>query len=185
MTPFRLREAARRIRAGAVAAYPTEAVWGLGCNPLDAEAVDRILSLKGRPIGKGLILIAADFRQLRPYVEPLHPERMAAVLDSWPGPHTWLLPAAPACPVWLTGAHATLAVRVTAHPIAAALCRTAGMPLVSTSANRAGHPPARTALQVRLGCGDGIDLIVPGPTAGLDRPTPIRDGVTGALLRAG
>jgi L-threonylcarbamoyladenylate synthase len=185
MSPFRLREAARLLQSGGVLAYPTEAVYGLGCDPLDHAAVRRILAFKGRPMAKGLILIAAEFRQLRHFVRPLDDaRRMTDVLASWPGPHTWLLPAAPACPVWLTGAHDTLAVRVTAHPLAAALCRTAGMPLVSTSANRAGRPPARTVLQARRRCGPEVDAYLSGPTGGLARPTPIRDAVRGALLRA-
>jgi L-threonylcarbamoyladenylate synthase len=184
MSPFQLREAARRLQAGAVVAYPTEAVYGLGCDPLDAEAVQRILAIKGRPVHKGLILIAADFDQLQPFLGRLANAHLTAVQATWPGPHTWLLPAAPHCPTWLTGRHATLAVRVTAHPVAAALCRAAGMPLVSTSANRAGHPPARTALRVRRCCGAEVDYIVPGPTGGLRRPTAIRDARSGELVRA-
>ncbi len=185
MSGFRLREATRRLRAGAVVAYPTEAVWGLGCDPLNPEAVARILRLKGRPMRKGLILNAADFAQLRPFVCPVADDRMAAILATWPGPHTWLLPAAPHCPAWLTGNHDTLAVRVTAHPVAAALCRAAAMPLVSTRATRSGRPPARTALPVRLRCGPAVDLILPGATGSLRRPTPIRDGRSNRLLRDG
>jgi L-threonylcarbamoyladenylate synthase len=185
MSPFQLREAVRRVQAGAVVAYPTEAVYGLGCDPLDADAVQRILAIKGRPVHKGLILIAADFAQLRSFVGELDVQRQAEVRATWPGPHTWLLPAAPHCPSWLTGRHDSLAVRVTAHPLAAALCRQAGMPLVSTSANRAGRRPARSALGVRRCCGAEVDYILHGPTGGLQRPTAIRDARSGALLRPG
>ncbi len=185
ISPFRLREAARLIRGGGVVAHPTEAVYGLGCHPLAVEAVGRILAIKGRPISKGLILIAADFAQLEPFVRPVAAEVMTEVLAGWPGPRTWLLPASPGCPPWLTGAHDTLAVRVTAHPLAAALCDAAGTPLVSTSANRAGRPAARSALAVRRCCGAEIDLILSGPTSGLAAPTPIRDAASGALIRAG
>ncbi|HEY5719640.1 MAG TPA: Sua5/YciO/YrdC/YwlC family protein, partial [Gammaproteobacteria bacterium] len=119
MTPWRLRAAARAVRRGGVIAYPTEAVYGLGCDPLDAVAVFELLELKGRPVGKGLILIAADFAHLRPFVDEVGPAAMAAVHASWPGPHTWLLPARAATPPWLSGDFDTLAVRVTAHPVAA------------------------------------------------------------------
>ena len=184
MSPFRLREAARRLRRGAVLAYPTEAVYGLGCDPSNAAAVYRLLAIKGRSPAKGLILIAAEFGQFGPYVQALDEgHRMAEILASWPGPNTWLLPATKACPSWLTGRHTTLAVRVTAHPIAAALCRAAGTPIVSTSANRSGRPPARTALQVRLRCGGAPDLVLHGSTGGLSRPTTIRDAATGAVIR--
>jgi L-threonylcarbamoyladenylate synthase len=167
---------------GAVIAYPTEAVYGLGCDPWDACAVRRILEIKRRPEHKGLILIAADFSQLEPFVEPLEASVMSRIWPTWPGPVTWLLPARSVTPHWLTGRHDTLAVRVTAHPLAAALCRTAG-PLVSTSANRGGHPPARSALQVRLRLDGDVDDILAGDCGGRAQPSTIRDGRTGEVIR--
>jgi L-threonylcarbamoyladenylate synthase len=184
MSPFRLREAARAIRGGAVVAYPTEAVYGLGCDPLNPMAVQRLLAIKRRPQHKGVILIAAAFEQLRPFVAPLRGARRQQVLAEWPGPVTWVLPAADGVPDWLSGGRGTLAVRVTAHPLAAALCRSAGMPLVSSSANAAGRPPARSSLQVRLRC-PGVDVVLSGDTGGLRRPTQIRDLASGRQLRAG
>jgi L-threonylcarbamoyladenylate synthase len=106
-------------------------------------------------------------------------------LDStWPGPVTWLLPARRDTPRWLRGQHASIAVRVTAHPLAAALCRAFGGPIVSTSANASGRPPARTGVQARLRC-PAADVFVAGATGGLARPSSIRDAVTGAELRPG
>ncbi|HSO78728.1 MAG TPA: Sua5/YciO/YrdC/YwlC family protein, partial [Chromatiaceae bacterium] len=104
----RLRLAAHWIKAGGVVAYPTEAVYGLGCDPWNGAATRRILTLKQRPESKGLIVIAADFSQLTPFVVPLEAERMAVILASWPGPNTWLLPARPEVPPWLRGEHETL-----------------------------------------------------------------------------
>ncbi len=181
--PWQLRRAAECVRQGGLIAYPTEAVYGLGCDPLDGVAVRRLLALKQRPEHKGLILIAADFDQLRPFVRELPEEVMARVHASWPGAATWLLPAAPGVPIWLTGRHATLAVRVTAHPLAAALCRACNSPLVSTSANVSNRPPARTALQVRLRLGDAIDFILTGAVGALAQPTPIRDAQSGHWVR--
>ena len=109
---------------------------------------------------------------------------MTEIRASWPGPHTWLLPACSTTPDWLTGRFDTLAVRVTAHPLAAALCRVYGGAIVSTSANRAARPPARTALQVRLALGGQVDTVLAGRCVGADRPSTIRDGRTGRLLRA-
>ncbi len=195
----RLRLAVDWLRRGGVVAYPTEAVYGLGCDPWNGAAVRRILAMKRRPEAKGLILIAADLAQLAPFVQWLEPNRMADILATWPGPHTWLLPARPETPVWLRGQHDTLAVRVTAHPLAAALCRAAGRALVSTSANRASHTPARTALEVRLRLGAGggwarataadrgaylqADYLLVGPCGGRAQCSSIRDGRTGHLLR--
>ena len=183
--PFQLKQAARMVNAGGVIAYPTEAVYGLGCHPLDADAVLRLLRLKQRPVDKGLILIAADLEQLLPYVQPLSPALHRRVAGTWPGPVTWLVPARPETPWWLRGAHDTIAVRVTAHPLAAALCRAAGTALVSTSANRAGQAPARTALRVQRVFGKGVDLIMHGALGGASKPSEIRDARTGKVLRAG
>lgn len=179
----RLALAAHWVARGGLVAYPTEAVYGLGCDPRNGTAVRRLLALKVRSEAKGLILIAADWSQLEAYVRPLDPGRMTVIGATWPGPVTWLLPARRETPAWLTGDHATLAVRVTAHPLAAALCRCWGGALVSTSANRAARPPARTPLAVRRALGDGLDYILSGPCGGSARPSSIRDGRTGAVLR--
>ena len=184
MSPFALRRAAGVLRNGGILAYPTEAVYGLGCDPLNPAAVDRLLVLKGRAAAKGLILIAADFGQLAPFVRLPDKDRMAAIEASWPGPNTWIFEAADATPWWLTGGRDTIAVRVTAHAGAAALCRAFGGALVSTSANRAGLRPARSPLEVRHQLPRGIDLILSGTLGGAARPTRIRDARTGATLRA-
>jgi L-threonylcarbamoyladenylate synthase len=181
---FRLRRAVRVMRAGGVVAYPTEAVYGLGCDPLNHDAVMRLLTIKRRPPEKGLILIASRFDQLTPFLRATGEEVRQRVDATWPGPVTWLLPASPATPNWLRGMHDSLAVRVTAHPLAAALCEAFGGPIVSTSANASGRPPARTALQAVLRC-PGVDLVLVGATGGLRRPTPIRDALSGKLLRVG
>jgi len=180
----RLRVAARYVRDGGILAYPTEAVYGLGCDPRNRAAVQRLLAIKRRPEHKGLILIAADFTQLAPFVEPLDAPRMKAIHATWPGPVTWLLPARPDTPGWLRGQHATLAVRVTAHPIAAALCTAVDSALVSTSANLNNRPPARTPLQVRSALGSQVNLILTGLCGTRARPSTIRDGRTGTIIRA-
>lgn len=173
------------MRLGGLIAYPTEAVFGLGCDPLNKQAVWRLLELKQRPIHKGLILIAADFSQLEPFLESLTPFDQNRLRATWPGPHTWLIPARTTAPPWLRGRHDTLAVRVTAHPLAAALCRLCRHPLVSTSANLSGRPPARTALAVRRQLGRDIDYVLPGPTGGAVNPTKIQDLRTGQSIRLG
>lgn len=185
MDRLRIRAVARVVRAGGLIAYPTEAVYGLGCDPRNRDAVRRLLLLKRRPAHKGLILIAADAAQLAPYMMPLSATEQARLDASWPGPHTWLVPTPTATPRWLRGRHATLAVRVTAHPLAAALCRACGHPLVSTSANRSGRPALRSARAVRIQLGRALDGLLPGPTGGAARPTAIRDLRSGQQLRAG
>lgn len=183
--PWQLRKAAHVLHAGGVVAYPTEAVFGLGCDPNNPHAVRRLLDLKQRDWHKGLILIAADIRQLEPYLLPLNEKLHAQVMATWPGPVTWLLPARPETPKWLRGRFDSLAVRVTAHPLAADLCRAFGGPIVSTSANRAGQQPARSPLQVQLRLGAGVDAIVHGPLGGRLQPSEIRDAASGQVIRPG
>ena len=174
------------LRAGGVVAYPTEAVWGLGCDPRDEAAFARLFALKQRPPTQGVLLIAADFAQLEPYIDlaAMPAVALARARADWPGPHTWIFPRAADVPAWIAGGHAGIAVRVTAHPPAAALCHAYGGALVSTSANRHGDAPARSADEVRALFGDDrIDAILNGPTGGLERPTPIRDAIAGTVVR--
>lgn len=178
-----LDPAVEALRHGGVIAYPTEAVFGLGCDPGDADALGRLLALKQRPADKGLILIAADEDQLAPWLAPIEPALARRVRPTWPGATTWLLPAAPDCPALLSGGHDTLAVRVTDHPVAAALCRTWGGALVSTSANRSGGEPARDADGARALFGGAVDAVVDAPVGARERPSVIRDARTGATLR--
>ena len=178
-------EAARVLARGGLVAYPTEAVWGLGCDPFDAPAVQRLFDLKQRSAAKGVILIAAALEQLEPLIDlaALPDARRREVLASWPGPATWTMPCREHIPERLRGDHATLAVRVTAHPVAAALCRAFGRPIVSTSANLAGAPPPRLRGEIDERVLAGVDGVVEGATGGLERPTPIRDAHSGHPLR--
>ncbi len=180
---FALQRAAFTLQKGGIVAYPTEAVYGLGCDPRDREAVFRLLALKQRPVHKGLILIAADLAQLLPYIEEPPPSRKRWLEESWPGPVTWVMPARANTPVWLRGKHATLAVRVTAHPLAGALCRAFGGAIVSTSANPAGRAPARTPLAVRRYFDSQLEMILHGETGPLRNPTEIRNLADGRIVR--
>jgi L-threonylcarbamoyladenylate synthase len=179
MPAHSVAQAARVLRRGGLVAYPTEHCYGLGCDPMNRSAVLRLLQLKRRPWRKGLIVLAAEVAQLAPYVEAIPP----AVLASWPGPYTWLLPARAGVPAWLTGEHLKIAVRVTAHPIAAALARAARLAIVSTSANRAGEAPARSEREVRRRLGNAVDFVLPGPVGDARAPTPIRDAASGIVVR--
>lgn len=184
--PLTLAQATDAVRNGGVIAYPTEAVWGLGCDPNNESAVQKLLAIKQRPVDKGLILIAANLDQLRPYLDlpALPSERLAEVLATWPGPHTWVMPAQRQAPRWITGAHEGIAVRISAHPVVVALCMAFGTPLVSTSANFAGAPAPVTREAFDPALLAALDGIMAGDTGGLARPTPIRDARTGAELRA-
>ena len=178
-----MRQAAAVVAAGGVVAYPTEHCFGLGCNPLNEQAVRRILGLKRRSWDKGLIVISDHIRRLTRIVELSDPTLLVQPLASWPGPYTWLLPALSSTPLWLKGRHNTLAVRIPGHRIALELCRRAGSAVVSTSANRKDQLPFRTATRVRSEFGDAIDWIVDGPVGNSMAPSVIRDAATGRLIR--
>jgi len=178
-----LIRAHRELQAGGLLAYPTEAVFGLGCDPWNEVAVRRLLALKRRPERKGLILIASEFQQLRPFLAPMSVAMKRRANAEWPGPVTWLLPARTGLPRWLRGGHRSIAVRVTAHPGAAALCRAYGGALVSTSANHSGSPPCRDVHCVRRVFGADIDLILPGRVGDDATPTRIVDAASAAVIR--
>ncbi|PLW84479.1 tRNA threonylcarbamoyladenosine biosynthesis protein RimN [Kineobactrum sediminis] len=179
-----LRAAVRVLGQGGVIACPTEAVWGLTCDPGNPDAVARLLDLKQRPVSKGLILVAADMSQLAPLLATLTEAQRSKLALSWPGPTTWLLPHNNCIPAWVHGEHDTIAVRVSAHNTVAALCRAWGGPLVSTSANPAGSRPATAAFQVRRYFQQQLDYIVPGAVGGATRPSVIRDLLTDRIIRS-
>lgn len=180
-----LERAVRVLRAGGIVAYPTEAVYGLGCDPRNRRAVERLLALKRRPRDLGLILIAAGPRQLEPFIRWPDAATRDRVLATWPGPVTWVLPARFGVPQWLRGRHAGLAVRVTGHPPAAQLCRRFAGALVSTSANVHGRQPVRRAADLPRALRAGIDYVLEGSTGGRARCSEIRDALSGRVLRPG
>ncbi len=184
LSEHKIRQAANYVKCGGLIAYPTEAVYGLGCHPLNRQAILKLLQLKQRPIEKGLILIAANFEQLLPYIKFNNSDRLNVIRATWPGPITWLFPAHPSTPRWLSGNHHTIAVRVTGHPIAARISKGAGTALVSTSANKTGFEPARTALRVRQYFKHNSILVVNGAAGNYQgAATAIFDAVSGQQLR--
>lgn len=183
LSRFKLQQASHQLEMGKLVAYPTEAVYGLGCDPVNEDAVMELLNLKQRSIEKGLILIAAHFEQLTPFLD--YDEKiLARVQTNFPEAITWVIPAQSWVPKWLTGKHQSLAIRVTAHPLSKALCEQFDYPLVSTSANPHHRQPARNALQVRSYFSKSSNLtIVNGLTGGNKNPSKIYDAVTGRCLR--
>jgi L-threonylcarbamoyladenylate synthase len=177
-----IQKGARILRQGGVIAYPTEGVFGLGCLPGDAAAVTRVLDIKRRDPARGLILIAATPGQLASWCEL--PDAGGTLESSLERPVTWLVPARPTVPFAIRGAHHTVAVRITSHPVAAALCAAARSAIVSTSANIAGQNPARNAFVLRRNFGHLVDFIVPGSCGPAGSASEIRDLATGRIVRA-
>ncbi len=188
---FRIQRALHALRQGAIIACPTEGVWGLGCDPFNADAVLALLALKQRPLHKGLILVAASTGQLAPFLAGLTNKQRDTLNASWPGPNTWLVPANDCVPPWISGGQSTVALRVSAHPLLQQLCAQFSGPIVSTSANISGRPAAKSLLQVQLQFAapdrrlpGGRVVLVPGALGADGKPTTIRNLVTGNVIRS-
>jgi L-threonylcarbamoyladenylate synthase len=171
--------------AGGIIAYPTEAVFGLGCDPDNQQAVEKLLFIKQRPVEKGLILLAANYSQLLPYVDDakIPQDKRFTVLSRWPAAITQVLPANKNIPSYLTGQFSTIAVRITDHPEVVKLCNSVNKPIVSTSANLTGQPPATSYQNLDENLIDQIDFIVKADTLGYTKPSTIIDGLTGETFR--
>ncbi len=184
MNTLLIREACSHLREGGVIAYPTEAVWGLGCDPWNEQAVLRILELKEREVEKGLIIVAADEQQIQPLLESLDASQRQALRATWPGPVTWLIQDPEGLyPGWVKGEHKSIAIRISAHPLVHALCREFGKPIISTSANKAGEPEIRSRLRIDEQFSSSIDFILDGELGDSSQPSQIRDLQSGTILR--
>jgi L-threonylcarbamoyladenylate synthase len=177
-----LQKAARILRSGGVIAYPTEGVYGFGCLPDEFAAVSRVLAIKKRDPALGLVLVASDIEQLDDWIAL--PENAPDLTSSSDQPVTWIVPATDAVPYWIRGEHSGLAIRMTTHPVARALCDAADSALVSTSANTHGRPPARNAFVLRRRFGALVDYIVPGACGPASGPSEIRELTSGKVLRS-
>jgi L-threonylcarbamoyladenylate synthase len=185
ITALSIQQAASHLKAGEVIAYPTEAVYGLGCDPANEQAVRHLLALKQRSPDAGLILIADRYDYFKPFIGSVDDAQLKVALASWPGPVTWLFPRALTVPDWLAGKHPAIALRLTAHPVCRALCAAFGGAIVSTSANASGQPAPYNTEQVSHYFPKGLAGIVKGELGGRELPSEIRDLATGQLIRAG
>ncbi|MDH5516513.1 MAG: Sua5/YciO/YrdC/YwlC family protein [Gammaproteobacteria bacterium] len=181
VSPFIIRKTALAIKQGELVAYPTEAVFGLGCDPYQHAAVQRLLTLKQRPVEKGLILVASDLQQLDDFIEPLTEQQIQTI--SRHANTSWVVPAKNA-PIWLRGKHDTLAIRLSAHPLVRTLCDYLQQPVVSTSANPAGRNPARNSLHCHQYFQHELAIIINSETGSLAQPTEIRNLLTQQIIRA-
>ncbi|MGQ0810569.1 MAG: L-threonylcarbamoyladenylate synthase [Nitrospiraceae bacterium] len=163
-----------------IIAFPTESFYGLGVNPMDAQAVARLCSIKSRPSGKPILVLIGDPGQLSSLISQIPPAARVLMEQLWPGPLTIIFPASNLLPGMLTGDTGTIGIRLTAHPLTAAVLRRVG-PLTGTSANRSGEPPGQTPEEVQAQLGSEIDLILDGgrspggvPSTVIDARSPVR-----------
>lgn len=171
------------LRCGDVIAYPTEAVWGLGCDPFNSHAVEKVLALKNRHWSKGLILVAGDISQLDFLLGELSGEQKQKLNETWPGHVTWLVPHHGKVSPLVCGEHDTIALRVSTHPLIKSLCHKFAGPIVSTSANPQGLPPARTSFDANRYFKKRGVLFSPGVVGKSQAPSKIIDLRSGNIIR--
>lgn len=186
------------LKAGNLLAYPTEAVWGIGCDPFNERAVKQILAIKNRPVTKGMIVIAPSIDPIQPFFNNLSESQTQAILQSWHNQNnrqqatTWLFPLpnnlSINIPDWVTGGRDSLAIRLIAHPMIAQLCQSLISPsnpygfLISTSCNPSGETPANNLSEAQHYFGDTIAYFE-DKTLGFTQPSQIKNAVTGELVR--
>ena len=171
------------IKSGGIIAYPTESVFGLGCDPFNQKAVKQLLLLKQRPVEKGLILIASHIDQILSLIRPQKANDLARALKTWPGHHTWVFPKSDRAPSWITGNYNSLAVRLSKHPTVLQLCNRLGHALVSTSANISNQQDLNSIKAIKLTFGDKIQCYIDAPTGNKKMPSTIRDAHTLKIIR--
>ncbi len=170
---------------GGVVAYPTETVWGLGCDPYSEQAVHQILELKSRPVEKGLILISGSAEHFDSLLSPLDSELRERFLQPTDVPTTWLVPdIRDQIPRWVKGQHNSVALRVSQHSVVQGICSRLGHAIVSTSANPAGLVPAKTLLDLRRYFNARLDAVIPGSLGGFNKPSMIKDLESGQIIRS-
>lgn len=156
---FAIQYAAHQIRHGGVIVYPTETVYGLGCDPMSFTAIAYLNHLKQRERGKGLILIGDTLDLFEDYVAALSDSQKKQISQT-DDPTSWIVMAKDSLPDWLTNPQRTVAIRITHHPVVTKLCQQLGHPIVSTSANPRGKKTCRNALQAHKYFHDKVDAIL-------------------------
>ncbi len=184
-TPWKLRQFSSMFHGGGVFAYPTESVYGLGCDPWNPEAVSDLLTIKRRNPSKGLILIASSEEQLAPFVSLRRVSDWKKMRSTGNRPITWVVPVSEETPWWIKGNHTSVAVRITEFKPVVQLCNRVNSALVSTSANQGGRPACRNSVSVRQLFGNQVDMLISGGTSGVSMPSEIRDFYSNRVIRAG
>ncbi|PCH62921.1 MAG: tRNA threonylcarbamoyladenosine biosynthesis protein RimN [SAR86 cluster bacterium] len=178
-----IKTAGKFLSSGAVIAYPTEAVWGLGCDPQNFQAVDRILRLKCRSVDKGLILVVSCFSQVEQLCRHLTQQQRERLNAETNRPTTWLIPDPQnTFPYWIKGRYESVAVRCIKHPLVEALCENFGA-IVSTSANNSSGREIRSRLNIQKQYSETLDYILPGRVGVHSKPSQICDLVSGQVIR--
>tara|TARA_B100000900_G_C20443961_1_gene660226 strand:- start:371 stop:916 length:546 start_codon:yes stop_codon:yes gene_type:complete len=167
------------LKDGGIIIYPTEGIYGIGCDALNSDSVDRVFDIKGRSTKKGFIVICSDVRYLANIVDNNYMDCQELLDKDFT---TWIIPAHEKCPSWLV-THNTVAVRVTNHPVIHNLCVGLKGPIISTSANYSNQIYVNDIKKIEILFDNKVDCIVNGKLGGEIKPSTIRDIVTKEVLR--
>tara|TARA_Y100000768_G_scaffold143661_1_gene107062 strand:+ start:246 stop:797 length:552 start_codon:yes stop_codon:yes gene_type:complete len=175
-------ESVKYLDTGKVIAYPTESIYGIGCDPFNYNAVQKIYEIKNRPKNKPMILIASDVKQIKNLI--VYNAINQSVIESWPGHTTWLLPASNDCPEWLYEKDSKkVAIRVSAHATVTSICNNFNKPIISTSANKNMDEPITKIEKIEDIFNNEIDFLVEGCLGDESKPSVIKDLETGKVIR--
>jgi len=155
---FSIRHAAHIIKNGGIIAYPTDTIYGLGCDPYNREAVEEINNIKQRPLNKQFILLAGNIDQIKPLT--LISKQEEKIIAQNLEPTSWVVTASPKAPLWLIDAENTLTIRISKHDDVKKLCHALGHAIISTSANISGKTPAKNALELHKYFHHSVDKII-------------------------
>jgi L-threonylcarbamoyladenylate synthase len=178
-----LNQAVETVNNGGIIVYPTESVYGLGCNPFDQKSVEKLLLLKKRNVDKGLILIASHVQHILPLIKPIEANDLSRALKTWPGHHTWVFPKSKIVPYWVSGKYESIAVRVSKNPIVIELCQNLNSPLISTSANISTENELCSISDIKSVFGNQVDFYLDAPTGKESKPSTIHDAHTNTIIR--
>tara|TARA_B110000014_G_scaffold263530_1_gene260629 strand:- start:2087 stop:2623 length:537 start_codon:yes stop_codon:yes gene_type:complete len=167
------------LKQGNVIAYPTEGVWGLGCDPLNEAAILKLISLKCRSEDKGLILVGSNINQFSNFIDI--EKYKDDLLSKWPGPHTWLVPTKKKISKLITGNNENIALRLSSHKEVVDICNNFESAIISSSANKENSPTLKSSDEIRKTFPEV--LVLQGELGNLNRPSKIQDLITGEYIR--
>lgn len=177
-----LQKVKAHLKNGGLIAYPTESCYGLGCDPFNYTAINKLIKTKGRSKTKGLIVIAGSTSQLHKLIQPLTNNQQEQLIQYWPGFYSLVLRVTTKVPRNLIGSHSKVAVRVSTHPHVKQLCHSLSSPLVSTSANKSGHNSIKSYRECQRQFGKKV-LVLPGNVGNAKKPSTIIDWESQKVLR--
>lgn len=168
---FSIRHAAHIINHGGIIAYPTETVYGLGCDIYNPDAIEKINIIKQRPLNKQFIILVGEIAQIRSLIEINDKEK--SIIENTTEPTSWVIKASPLAPEWLTDDRNMLTIRISQNSLVKKLCHILGHGIISTSANISGKKPARTSLDLHNAFHDKVDKILVSNQKTFNKPSKI------------